>query len=252
GAIPATVAIVNGKIMVGLSEDEIKLLGDAIVSKPIKTSRRDMPYVVSNKLNGGTTVCGTLIVAHKAGLPIFATGGIGGVHRGAHKTFDISADLLELGKCSVAVISSGVKSILDIPKTLEYLETQGVFVATFGDTNEFPAFYSRISGSKAPYCVETAMKAASIIKCNRNLDMRSGMLFAVPVPVEYAIDPETMNHVIEEALREVKDIALIKNNAKTAADIAVALAELELVEEKFSARGKRVDSNSLEDLKGRP
>nr|CAI5825279.1 unnamed protein product [Callosobruchus analis] len=120
-AVPATIAIIRGKIHVGLSETDINMLGDTKSSKPVKTSRRDLAYVISNQLNGGTTVCGTILVAAQVGIPVFATGGIGGVHRGAEKTFDISADLVELGKCGVAVISSGVKSILDIPKTLEYL-----------------------------------------------------------------------------------------------------------------------------------
>ncbi|KAJ8979534.1 hypothetical protein NQ317_017682 [Molorchus minor] len=274
GAIPATIAIVKGKIKVGLIEDELKFLGDIKSSNPFKTSRRDIPYVVSNKLNGGTTVSGTLIVANKTHIPIFATGGIGGVHRGAHKTFDISADLIELGKCGVAVVSSGVKSILDIPKTLEYLETQGVFVATFGDNNEFPAFYLRTSGSKAPYSVKTAMEAAKIIKSSMDLDMQSGMLFAVPVPEESALFPEIINNAIEEALKSVKsdlnvmgknvtpfllqqvakitkgksldtNIALIKNNAKTAAKIAVVLAELR-------AASNETDVDNLERVKGRP
>nr|CAI5825276.1 unnamed protein product [Callosobruchus analis] len=202
-AVPATIAIIRGKIHVGLSETDINMLGDTKSSKPVKTSRRDLAYVISNQLNGGTTVCGTILVAAQVGIPVFATGGIGGVHRGAEKTFDISADLVELGKCGVAVISSGVKSILDIPKTLEYLETQGVFVATFGDNNDFPAFYSRKSGSKSPYFVQSAGKAAQIIKSSMDMNLNSGMLFAVPIPVEHALPYEMMNEVIEQALKSM-------------------------------------------------
>ncbi|XP_018564325.1 pseudouridine-metabolizing bifunctional protein C1861.05 [Anoplophora glabripennis] len=256
GAIPATVAIIKGRIKVGLSKEELAYLGDKEISNPIKTSRRDLPYLVSNKLNGGTTVSGTLIVANKVAIPVFATGGIGGVHREFNKTLDISADLTELGRSGVAVVSSGVKSILDIPKTLEYLETQGVFVATFGSNREFPAFYSRVSGSQAPYNVKNALEAATIIKYNRDLDLCSGMLFAVPAPEEYALQPAIINNAIEEALKRNKEhrkvegkdvtpyllsevakitggkslktnIALIKNNAKVAAEIAVELAKLD-------------------------
>ncbi|CAH1961670.1 unnamed protein product [Acanthoscelides obtectus] len=203
GAIPATIAIIRGKIHVGLSETDINMLGDTSSSKPIKTSRRDLAYVISNEMSGGTTVCGTILVADQVGIPVFATGGIGGVHRGADKTFDVSADLIELGKSGIAVISSGVKSILDIPKTLEYLETQGVFVGTFGDSNEFPAFYSRKSGSKSPYIVQSAKKAAQIIKSSMDMDLKSGMLFAVPIPEKYALSYETMNEVIEQALKSM-------------------------------------------------
>ncbi|VEN46688.1 unnamed protein product [Callosobruchus maculatus] len=229
------------------------MLGDTKASNPVKTSRRDLGYVISNQLNGGTTVCGTILVADQVGIPVFATGGIGGVHRGVEKTFDISADLVELGKCGVAVISSGVKSILDIPKTLEYLETQGVFVATFGDNNEFPAFYSRKSGTKSPYFVDSAEKAAQIIKSAMDMSLKSGMLFAVPIPEEHALPYEMMDKVIEQALKSMdplmegkqvtpyllsqvakltggksleSNIALIKNNAMVAADIAVELAKL--------------------------
>ncbi|CAG9823370.1 unnamed protein product [Phaedon cochleariae] len=251
GAVPATIAIINGKVEVGLTEDEINILGDTKTSVPIKASRRDISYVVSTKSNGGTTVSGTLLVANKARIPIFATGGIGGVHRGSETTFDISADLTELGRTGVAVVSSGVKSILDIPKTLEYLETQGVFVATFGESNEFPAFYSRKSGCQVPYFTENVDVAARIIKTHRELGVQSGMLFAVPIPEEYALDSIVINEAIEEALSEAKhdgikgknitpyllskialitegqslqsNIALIKNNAKVAASIAVAL-----------------------------
>ncbi|XP_044267853.1 uncharacterized protein LOC123013422 [Tribolium madens] len=267
GGIPATVAITNGHIRVGLTADEITRLGDITISQPIKTSRRDLCYVVSTGRNGGTTVSGTLLVASKIGIPIFATGGIGGVHRGGERTFDVSADLTELGRSGVAVISSGVKSILDIPKTLEYLETQGVFVATFGGGKDFPAFYSRKSGCYAPYSVETVQDAAEIIYRNRGLDLQSGMLFAVPVPEKFALDENVVNDVIEEALKdatkrgiegkeitpfllgrigEITDgkslktnIALIKNNAKTASLIAVELSKLKKRTPNSSFRSKK-------------
>ncbi|KAH1023723.1 hypothetical protein HUJ05_003329 [Dendroctonus ponderosae] len=258
-AVPATIALVNGAVKVGLCKREIEILGDTKISRPVKTSRRDFPYVLSNKLNGGTTVAGTLVVCNQVGIRIFATGGIGGVHRGASETFDISADLTELGRCNVAVVSSGVKSILDIAKTLEYLETQGVLVATLGPTAAFPAFYSRLSAHKAPYCVETASAAAEIIKAHKDMHLESGLLFGVPVPEPYAFDPESINRIIDDALVEAHkagisgknitpflleqiagmsggsslktNIALIKNNAKTAAEIAVCLAHLERNEE---------------------
>ncbi|RZC37127.1 pseudouridine-metabolizing bifunctional protein, partial [Asbolus verrucosus] len=205
GAIPATIAIIKGQIKVGLSENELNQLGDVKISQPIKTSRRDLSFVVANNLNGGTTVSGTLLVANKAGIPVFATGGIGGVHREGETTFDVSADLIELGKSNVAVISSGVKSILDIAKTLEYLETQGVFVATLAsDSRDFPAFYSRRSGCQAPYLVKTAQEAAKIIHCCHNLNVQSGMLFAVPVPEKFALDEVVINDVIAEALKDAK------------------------------------------------
>jgi pseudouridine-5'-phosphate glycosidase/pseudouridine kinase len=254
GAVPATVAIVQGQIRVGLDENELSRLGDVQKSRPIKTARRDLAYVVGKGLNGGTTVSGTLVLANKVGIPVFATGGIGGVHREGETTLDISADLTELGKCGVAVVSSGVKSILDIPKTLEYLETEGVFVATFGDTTDFPAFYSRKSGCHAPYSVGTAAEAAKIIHWNRTLNLQSGMLFAVPVPEQFAFDENVINDVIAEALEDAKrngirgkeitpfllgrigeitagksletNVALIKNNARTAACIATELATL--------------------------
>ncbi|XP_050294346.1 uncharacterized protein LOC126734680 [Anthonomus grandis grandis] len=263
GAVPATIAILNGVVKVGLSKDDIGSLGDISNSAPVKTSRRDFPYVLSKKLNGGTTVSGTIIACQQAGIPIFATGGIGGVHRGASETFDISADLTELGRSNVSVISSGVKSILDISKTLEYLETQGVFVATLGSSNDFPAFYARSSGCKAPYCVKDSCEAAEMIKAHRDMGLQSGMLFAVPVPEKYALNPEIINKAILEALGKAQDkgisgkdttpfllseiatvtggnsletnIALIKNNAKVAAQIAMDLA-------RFSSRQIEVTS----------
>ncbi|ENN72892.1 hypothetical protein YQE_10462, partial [Dendroctonus ponderosae] len=212
-AVPATIALVNGAVKVGLCKREIEILGDTKISRPVKTSRRDFPYVLSNKLNGGTTVAGTLVVCNQVGIRIFATGGIGGVHRGASETFDISADLTELGRCNVAVVSSGVKSILDIAKTLEYLETQGVLVATLGPTAAFPAFYSRLSAHKAPYCVETASAAAEIIKAHKDMHLESGsLLFGVPVPEPYAFDPESINRIIDDALVEAHKAGISGKN----------------------------------------
>ncbi|XP_045470546.1 pseudouridine-metabolizing bifunctional protein C1861.05 [Harmonia axyridis] len=255
GAIPATIAIMDGVIRAGLDYEQMVYIGNVEKSKPIKTSRRDFPYVIGKNMNGGTTVSGTLIVANALGIPVFATGGIGGVHREGETTFDISADLIELGRSRVAVVSSGVKSILDIPKTLEYLETQGVFVATYGLTQDFPAFYSRKSGSKAPYSVDNPTEAAKIILSSKFMNLESGMLFAVPVPEEQALDEDEIQGVIEKALEDAKkkeirgkqitpyllrkiweitqgkslhtNIALIKNNARVAAEIAVELKNLE-------------------------
>ncbi|CAG9771932.1 unnamed protein product, partial [Ceutorhynchus assimilis] len=264
GAVPATIALINGTIKVGLSKQDVEYLGDTKSSKPVKTSRRDFPYILSQKLNGGTTVSGTIIVCQQVGISIFATGGIGGVHRNASETFDISADLTELGRSNVAVISSGVKSILDIAKTLEYLETQGVFVATFGENRDFPAFYSRSSGCQAPYRVENASEAAKIVKSHQDLKLESGLLFAVPVPERYALDPESIDKIISQALakadktgirgKEVTpfllseiatmsagnsletNIALIKNNAKVAAEIAVCLSKTDKAEDDGSLK----------------
>ncbi|KAK9721514.1 Indigoidine synthase A like protein [Popillia japonica] len=252
GVIPATIAILEGKIKAGLNKKELSFLGDIKTSNPIKTSRRDLAYVVAHKRNGGTTVSGTLIVAGKAGIPIFATGGLGGVHREAEKTFDISADLIELGKTPVAVFSSGIKSILDIAKTLEYLETQGVLVATYGDTNDFPGFYTSKSGFKVPYNITDPREAALIIRTNKEINLGSGILFGVPVPEEYSLNKTELDNIITKALNQAENqgvsgkeitpfllsrvaeatagnslktnIALVKNNASAAADVAVELS----------------------------
>ncbi len=155
----------------------------------IKTSRRDLPYVLSNRLNGGTTVAGTLICSELAGIKIFATGGIGGVHRHGENSMDISADLIEMGKSSVTVISSGIKSILDIPRSMEVLETNGVLVSTYQcSERDFPAFYTRTSGVKAPYNFANATDAAECINKSNQVGLKSSILIAVPVPVEYSMD----------------------------------------------------------------
>lgn len=155
----------------------------------VKTSRRDFAYVLSKGLNGGTTVSGTIIVANLIGIDVFATGGIGGVHRDVENTMDISADLIELGRNPITVVSSGVKSILDIPKTLEYLETNGVTIATYQSPNkDFPAFYSRKSGCKAPYDIENPVEAAKLIAAAKQMTLSSGILIAVPIPEESSMD----------------------------------------------------------------
>ena len=158
-------------------------------TEAIKTSRRDFPYVLGKQLNGGTTVASTVICAELCGIKIFATGGIGGVHRNGETTMDVSADLVEMGRSPVVVVSSGIKSILDIPRTMEYLETQGVFVSTYQvPDKEFPAFYTRSSGVKAPYNFADAMEAAKCIDKAHQLGLKSGMLIGVPVPKEHAMN----------------------------------------------------------------
>lgn len=188
GAFPATIAILKGRIKIGLSRNELIELADG-KANAIKTSRRDFPYVLGRQLNGGTTVASTIICAELCGIKIFATGGIGGVHRKGESTMDVSADLVEMGRSPVVVVSSGVKSILDIPRTMEYLETQGVCVSTFQVADrEFPAFYTRTSGVKAPYNFESAIEAAKCIDRARQLGLKSGMLIGVPVPEEHAMN----------------------------------------------------------------
>lgn len=253
GAVPATVAVINGKLCVGVSDTDIIWLAEKN-SSLTKISRRDLASVISQGDSGGTTVSATMIAAHMAGIPIFATGGIGGVHRGAETSFDVSADLTELGRTPVAVVSSGVKSILDIPKTLEYLETQGVLVASFSETRQFPAFFTQDSGHCAPYNVATHLDAARIIESQLGLGLQTGMLFAVPIPTELSPAGQVIEDAIAEALvqaskqnitgREVTpfvlgmvnqltegeslvaNIALVENNASVAGGIANCLAQL--------------------------
>lgn len=205
-AVPATIAILNGRIKVGLSLNELELLAKPVSIdnpiKTIKTSRRDFPFVLSKSWNGGTTVAGTLIIANLLGIKVFATGGIGGVHRDGHNTMDVSADLMELGRTAVTVVSSGIKSILDIPRTLEYLETQGVLVSVYqNDENKFPAFYTRSSGVTVPYNFNNPSEVASAIKASEDLRLGSGILVGVPIPKEFAMDETEMNQTIETALK---------------------------------------------------
>ncbi|ACA44413.1 pseudouridine-5'-phosphate glycosidase [Clostridium botulinum] len=252
GAIPATIAILNGKLKVGLTKDEIEYLGKK-GKEVVKTSRRDIPFILAKKLDGATTVASTMIVANLAGIKVFGTGGIGGVHRGAQESFDISADLQELANTNVAVVCAGAKSILDIGLTLEYLETQGVPVVGFG-TEELPAFYTRKSGFKVDYKVDTAKELAEALKAKWDLGLKGGMVVGNPIPEEYQMDYDTITKAINDAVKEaeekgikgkestpfllakVKDITkgksleaniqLVYNNVAVASDLAIELSKL--------------------------
>jgi len=248
GAVPATIGIINGRMKVGLTTEEIEYLAKA--KNVLKVSRRDLPYVLSNKLDGATTVAGTMIIAHMAGIRVFVTGGIGGVHRGAGDSFDISADLEELKMTDVAVVCAGVKSILDIGATLEYLETAGVPVITVG-SDDFPAFYSRKSGFQSDCRIDSPKEIAELISLKYSLGLKGGVLIGCPIPEQDEIPFDKMERVIEEALQkcessnitgkritpflldEVKsltsgssleaNIKLVLNNADIGARIAAAL-----------------------------
>jgi pseudouridine-5'-phosphate glycosidase len=251
GAVPATIAIINGKLKAGLTRDEIEVLGKS-GSSVLKASRRDIPMIVSKGMTGATTVATTMIIAEMAGISIFATGGIGGVHREAETTMDISADLDELAMTNVAVVCAGAKSILDIGLTLEYLETKGVPVLGFG-TDELPAFYTRKSGFGVDYRVDTPDEIASMLKAKWDLGLRGGVVVTNPIPEQHAMDFETITNAINSALVEAKEkgikgkestpfllakvkeitggnsleanIQLVFNNAKLGAEIAVELAK---------------------------
>jgi pseudouridine-5'-phosphate glycosidase len=250
GAIPATIAIMNGKCKVGLSADELEFFGKE--PSVWKVSLRDMPYVISSRLMGATTVAATMRIASMAGIRIFVTGGIGGVHRGAAESMDISADLTEMGQTSVAVVSAGVKSILDIGLTLEYLETKGIPVVTYGQ-DEFPSFYSSESGLKSPLRLDHAESIAELLHCKWEMGLEGSVLIANPLPSEQEIAPAVIEKYIREALaaaavekisgKEVTpfllkyianhtrgesleaNIALIKHNARLGAAIAVAFCK---------------------------
>lgn len=250
GAIPATIAIMDGQCRVGLSAEELEYFGKA--ANVWKVSLRDMPYVVSQKLVGATTVAATMRIAAMAGIRIFVTGGIGGVHRGAANSMDISADLTEMGQTNVAVISAGVKSILDIGLTLEYLETKGIPVVTYGQ-DEFPSFYSRKSGFKSPLRLDSASAIAAMLHTKWKLGLEGTVLIANPVPSEQEIEAGEMEAHISEALeaaaaqkisgKEVTpfllqyianhtkgesleaNIALIRHNALVGSQIAVAYSQ---------------------------
>ncbi len=252
GAIPATIAILEGKLKVGLTTEEVEFLGKT--SGVIKTSRRDIPFIVANKLNGATTVASTMIIAALAGIKVFATGGIGGVHRGAAQTMDISADLEELAMTDVAVVCAGCKSILDIGLTREYLETKGVPVVGF-QTEELPAFYTRKSGFKVDYKVDSEEILAKALKAKWDLGLEGGMVVANPIPEEFEMDYDTINNAIETAVKEAEEkgivgkestpfllskikeitggsslesnIQLVFNNAKVGAKLAVELSKLQ-------------------------
>ena len=204
GAVPATIAILGGRLKAGLTADEITYLGKAGVNVT-KASRRDLPVLIAKGMDGATTVTTTMIIAHMAGINIFATGGIGGVHRGAETTMDISADLEELASTPVMVICAGAKSILDLGLTLEYLETHGVPVIGYG-TGELPAFYTRKSGFKVDYRIDSPEELAQTFKAQRELGMKGGMLVTNPIPEEFAMDFDVINKAIDEAIAEsVKD-----------------------------------------------
>jgi pseudouridylate synthase len=248
GAVPATIAIIGGKICVGLSEDQLETLGSS--PDAIKVSRRDLPYVLAQARLGATTVAATMICAELAGIEVFVTGGIGGVHRGAETSFDISADLQELAQTSVAVVCAGVKSILDIGLTLEYLETHGVPVLAVGQPG-FPAFFTRDSGFKADFQLDSPESQAAFIRTKWQLGLKGGVVVSNPVPAESAMAPDEIDAIIHQALQEAQqqavtgkqvtpfllarikeltggrslatNIALVKHNALIGARLAVAL-----------------------------
>ena len=200
GATPATIAIINGRLKVGLSNDEIDELAKAGLSVT-KCSRRDLPFVVAKKQMGATTVAATMIIADMAGIKVFATGGIGGVHRGAQETFDISADLQELGKTNVAVVCAGAKSILDLGLTREYLETLGVPVLGY-KTNSLPAFYTRESEHTVDYRQDSSEEIAQFLSAKWNMGLEGGVVIANPIPEEYAMDSDKIKNAVEQAVKE--------------------------------------------------
>ena len=248
GAVPATIALIDGRICVGLADDQLEQLGNA--TDALKVSRRDLAYVLAEKKLGATTVAATMICAALAGIEVFVTGGIGGVHRGAETSFDISADLQELARTNVAVVCAGVKSILDIGLTLEYLETHGVPVVSVGQPG-FPAFFTRESGFNADFQLDTPEQQARFIRTKWQLGLSGGVVVSNPVPAESAMQNDEIDGIIAQALREadaqgvkgkavtpfllarIKDltggrslatnIALVKHNALVGARLAVAL-----------------------------
>ena len=200
GAVPATVAIIGGRLKAGLSPEEIEYLGKT-GRGVAKVSRRDLPVIVARGADGATTVTTTMIIANMAGIQVFATGGIGGVHRGAETTMDISADLEELSQTPVMVICAGAKAILDLGLTLEYLETKGVPVIGYG-TDELPAFYTRKSGFGVDYRLDTPAQLAAAFRVQRGMGMKTGMLVTNPIPEEYSMDHEIINKAIDQAIEE--------------------------------------------------
>ncbi|MBQ7566248.1 MAG: pseudouridine-5'-phosphate glycosidase [Oscillospiraceae bacterium] len=249
GAVPATCAVIGGRLKAGLSKDEIGHLGKKGYDVP-KASRRDLPVLVARGGDGATTVTTTMMIAAMAGIRVFATGGIGGVHRGAETTMDISADLEELAQTPVMVICAGAKSILDLGLTLEYLETKGVPVLGYG-TEELPAFYTRRSGFKVDYRVDTPEELAAVYRAQREMGYSGGLLVTNPIPEQYSMDKAVIDRAIAQALDEAKaqgvrgkqttpfllakikditggdsldsNIQLVYNNAKLAAQVAAAL-----------------------------
>ena len=252
GAVPATIAIIGGRLKAGLSKEEIEHLGKAGTAVT-KASRRDLPVLCAKGMDGATTVATTMIIAAMAGISVFATGGVGGVHRGAEVTMDISADLEELGRTNVMVVCAGAKSILDLGLTLEYLETKGVPVIGYG-TSERPAFYTRKSGFGVDYRLDTPEELAAAFAAKMKMGLQGGMLVTNPIPEEYSMDPDRINAAIEQALAEAAEkgvkgkattpfllakvkeltggdslnsnIRLVYNNAALAAKTAKALKEM--------------------------
>jgi len=250
GATPATIAILDGHLKAGLSQDEIQHLGER-GSEVVKCSRRDLPFIITRKQDGATTVAATMIIAAMAGIRVFATGGIGGVHRGVEDTLDISADLEELARTNVAVVCAGVKSILDISRTREFLETKGVPVVGF-ETDTLPAFYSRSSGFAVDFRVDAAAEVAEALRTKWGIGMDGGMVVAVPIPEQHALDGDEINSDLYEAITEMQrqgitgkdttpfllariaertggrsleaNIQLVLNNARVAAEIAVEMS----------------------------
>lgn len=251
GAVPATIAIIGGRLKAGLTREEIEHLGKTGYDVP-KVSRRDLPIIIARGMDGATTVTTTMIIAALAGIKIFATGGIGGVHRGAETTMDISADLEELAQTPVMVICAGAKSILDLGLTLEYLETKGVPVIGY-QTEELPAFYTRKSGFGVDYRLDTPRELAEAFRVKQEMGLAGGMLVTNPIPEEFSMDPAVINQAIDAAIEESKqkgihgkettpfllakikeitggdsldsNIQLVLNNARLAARTAVALCE---------------------------
>ena len=203
GAIPATIAIINGRLKAGLSRDEIEQLGKGGHSIT-KVSRRDLPFIVAQGKTGATTVASTMIIAAMASIRVFATGGIGGVHRGAETSFDVSADLQELAQTPVAVVCAGAKSILDLGLTLEYLETHGVPVIGY-QTEELPAFFTRGSQFKVDYRLEDAASIAQVMQAKWAMNLKGGMVIANPIPEQYAMSSAAIDDAIEQALTEAAE-----------------------------------------------
>jgi len=251
GATPATIAILDGHLKVGLSSDEIQHLGER-GTEVVKCSRRDLPFIITRKQDGATTVAATMIIAAMAGIRVFATGGIGGVHRGVEDTLDISADLEELAYTNVAVVCAGIKSILDIDRTLEFLETKGVPVVGY-QTDTLPAFYSRSSGIAVNYRVDTAADVAAALRTKWDIGLDGGMVVAVPIPEQHALDGDEIDTDLDKAITEMRrqgitgkdttpfllasiaertggrsleaNIQLVLNNARVAAEISVEMSQ---------------------------
>lgn len=252
GAVPATIAIINGRLKVGLSREELTLISNGSLH-PVKVSRRDLPIVVAQKGNGATTVASTMIIASMAGIKLFATGGIGGVHRNAESTWDISADLDEFARTDVAVVCAGAKAILDLAKTMEYLETKGVPVIGYR-TSELPAFYSKESGIMLSQRADDPIEIARFLHTKWSLGLTGGVVIANPVPIEYSMEKDKIDAAIEQALGELAEkkikgaavtpyllarvseitggdsletnIALVTNNAHLAAKVAIAYEKM--------------------------